>query len=61
MSEQNGEDGLVVVYEPQRGARRRVAFEPRTDGRYDRIVSVWTGCDWRVTGREVVAIIRRQT
>jgi len=47
------------VYEPMRGPKRRVEFEPRSDGSYLRIESVWTGCGWREKGRERVTTIRR--
>jgi len=42
-----------------RGTRRKVEFVLRDDGRFDRIEKVWTGCGWRVTGQEVVSLIRR--
>jgi hypothetical protein len=42
------------VYHPASGPRRKVAFESRSDGTVERVESVWTGCSWRVTGREVV-------
>jgi len=34
-------------------------FEPRSDGGFERIEAVWNGCQWRVTGREVVTTMRR--
>ncbi|WP_370455451.1 MULTISPECIES: hypothetical protein [unclassified Haloarcula] len=30
-----------------------------SDGEFERIEAVWTGCQWRVTGREVVTTMRR--
>jgi len=48
-------DSKGFVYEPIRGPRRKVIFRPKPDDRFERIESVWTGCRWRVTGREVVA------
>ena len=47
------------VYEPLRGPKRKVEFEPRSTGGFERVEAVWTGCGWRVTGREVVTTIRR--
>lgn len=47
------------VYEPVRGPKRKIEFEPRSDGRFERIEAVWTGCTWRVTGREVLTSMRR--
>lgn len=47
-------EAITVRWDPARGPPRRVRFEPRSDGRWMRIESVWTGCKWRPTGREVV-------
>ncbi|PSQ06644.1 hypothetical protein BRC92_00295 [Halobacteriales archaeon QS_4_69_31] len=47
-------DRHEFVYEPARGPPRRVRFEPRSDGTYERVEDVWTGCRWRPTGREPV-------
>lgn len=47
------------VYKPVRGPKRKIEFEPRSDGDFDRTEAVWNGCRWRVTGREVVTTIRR--
>lgn len=46
------------VFEPVHGPKRRVVFEPRSDGDYDRVEAVWTGCRWRPTGRERVLSVR---
>jgi hypothetical protein len=32
------------VYEPVRGPKRKVEFEPRSDDGFERIEAVWTGC-----------------
>lgn len=45
-------DAVVVKYR-SRGERRRVVFEPQTDG-WERIEEVWTGNHWRPTGSELV-------
>lgn len=47
-------DAHEIVYEPARGPKRRVRFEPHSAGDWMRIAEVWTGCTWRPTGREVV-------
>lgn len=51
-------DASGFVYEPARGPKRRVVFEPRTDGDFLRKTAVWNGCQWRETGREVVTDLR---
>jgi hypothetical protein len=52
-------DTKGFVYEPVRGPKRKVEFEPRSDDGLERIEAVWNGCQWRVTGQEVVTTIRR--
>ncbi|WP_276250569.1 hypothetical protein [Haloarcula rara] len=52
-------DARGFVYEPVRGPKRKVEFEPRSDGGFERVEAVWTGCTWRVTGREVITSMGR--
>ena len=52
-------DARGFVYEPIRGPKRRVEYEPRSDGTYERVESIWTGCTWRPVGREIVKSMRR--
>jgi len=52
-------DAKGFVYEPVRGPKRKLQFNPRSDGRFERIEAVWNGCRWRVTGREIVTTMRR--
>ncbi|WP_324666068.1 hypothetical protein [Haloarcula sediminis] len=52
-------DAKGFVYEPVRGPKRKIEFEPRSDGGFVRVEAVWNGCQWRVTGREVVTTMRR--
>jgi hypothetical protein len=52
-------DANGFVYEPVRGSKRKIGIEPRSDGSFERIVAVWNGCQWRVTGLEVVTTMRR--
>lgn len=47
-------DARGFVYEPVRGPKRKVEFEPRSEGCFERIEAVWNDCRWRVTGREIV-------
>ena len=47
------------VYEPVRGPKRKIEFKARSDGGFVRVEAVWNGCQWRVTGREVVTTMRR--
>ena len=51
--------GFTIQYTPERQPRHRVRYEPRThaDGWW-RIVDQWTGCAWRVTGREPIGDIQ---
>ena len=47
--------GFTVQFTPARGARRRISYEPRTDADgWWRITHEWTGCAWRIVGREPV-------
>lgn len=50
-------DGFVFV--PVRGPKRRIHFEPMSEGKYRRVESVWTGCEWREVGSEVCLSMRR--
>ncbi|KAA9396154.1 hypothetical protein Har1130_16310 [Haloarcula sp. CBA1130] len=52
-------DAKGFVYEPARGPKRRIEFEPRSDASLESIEAVWTGCRWWATGREVVTTMRR--
>lgn len=52
-------DADGFVYEPVRGPNRRVEYEARSDGGFDRVESVWTGCRWRPVGREPLKSLRR--
>ncbi|NLV08218.1 hypothetical protein GOC83_19030 [Haloarcula rubripromontorii] len=54
MSEVSVADANGFVYESVRGPKRKIEFEPRSDGGFERIEVVWNGCRWRVTGREIV-------
>jgi hypothetical protein len=46
---------VTIQYTVERGTRRRMRFEWRTDGPgWWRIDEEWTGCHWRPVGREVV-------
>lgn len=52
-------DAHGFVYRPTRGPKRRVVFEPRSEGGWLRVEAEWNGCQWRETGREVVETVRR--
>lgn len=55
MPEPRGE--LALAYREQAGHRKRVRFTPveRADGDvWSRTTEEWTGCAWRITGREYV-------
>jgi hypothetical protein len=48
-------DAFTVEYTPACAPRRRLRFEPRSDGAgWWRIEEEWTGCRWRPVGREPV-------
>jgi hypothetical protein len=55
--ELSGANGFI--YEPVRGSQRKIHFEERGDGGFDRVESVWTGCEWRETDRERCTTMRR--
>ncbi|WP_367175811.1 hypothetical protein [Haloarcula rubripromontorii] len=59
MNGQSVADANGFVYEPVRGPKRKIEFEPRSDGGFERIEAVWNECQWQVTGREVVTTMRR--
>ncbi len=50
-------DTRGFVYEPIGGEKRKVEFEPQSDGQFIRTEALWTGCRWRVTGEEIVATV----
>ncbi len=43
-------DARGFVYEPLRGPKRKIEFEPRSDGGFVRVEAVWNGCQWREVG-----------
>jgi len=54
MSIQTRADALTLTYRAN-GRECREVFEPRSDGRYDRVEKVrTTGGDWRAVGHEIV-------
>ncbi|MFC7077884.1 hypothetical protein [Haloarcula halophila] len=59
MNDRTVADAHGFVYQPVRGPKRRVEFEPRSDGRFERVESMWNGCRWKETGREALANVRR--
>lgn len=50
-------DANGFIYEPLRGPQRKVEFEPRSDGGFERVEAVWTGCGWYMTARVAVRSI----
>lgn len=42
---------VAVRYRSARGPPRRVRFQARADGRYQRVRELWNGCRWVPTGR----------
>jgi len=52
-------DANGFVYEPVRGPKRKIEFEPRSDSGFESVEDVWDGCQWLVTGWEVVTTMRR--
>lgn len=47
-------DARGFVYEPVRGPKRKIEFEPGSASCFERVEAVWNGSQWRVTGQEVV-------
>lgn len=48
-------EAFSIVYRPERQPQRRVRYERRDDADgWWRIEAVWTGCTWRITGREPI-------
>lgn len=44
-----------ITFTPERAGRRRIRYEPRRDADgWWRVHEEWTGCTWRITGREPV-------
>jgi hypothetical protein len=42
-------DAKGFMYEPVRGSKRKIEFEPRSDGGFERVEAVWNGCQCRVS------------
>jgi len=59
MNSESVADANGFVYEPVRGPKRKIEFEPQSAGGFMRVEAVWTGCQWRVTGREGVTSMRQ--
>jgi hypothetical protein len=47
-------DAVEYRYDPLRGPRQRVVFEPRSDDRWTRIHYRWGGCQWQFVGSQIV-------
>ena len=50
-------DAVTLTYRPTGRPPERVTFEPRSDGRWDRVEETWVGepCGrWRQRGHEIV-------
>ena len=49
-------DAYRITFTPERQSTRRIRYEPRSDADgWWRIEEEWTGCTWRIVGREPVA------
>jgi len=59
MTTQPAAEARGFVYEPARGPKRKVEFEPQSDGSVVRIEPEWTGCVWREIGLEPCLSVRR--
>ena len=45
--------GVSITFTPEREPRRRIQYAPRPDADgWWRITHAWTGCTWRIVGRE---------
>ena len=48
-------DAYRITFTPERQSTRRIRYEPRSDADgWWRIEAEWTGCTWRIVGREPV-------
>ena len=47
-------DAATLRFDPAGRAPRRLRFEPRADGDWERREEVWNGCRWRGVGSERV-------
>ena len=54
MADTNG-----FIYQRAHCPKWKIEFKPRSDVGFERIEAVWNGCQWHVTGREVVRTMRR--
>ncbi|WP_121744430.1 hypothetical protein [Natronorubrum halophilum] len=52
---------FAVRYNPPRGRPRKVVFEPRSAGGWDRITYEKRRGRWRITGEEIVADVTLET
>jgi len=49
----NTQQEHIIEFTDEAGTRRRVRYVPRTDDWW-RIEEQWTGCLWRVVGRDLI-------
>ena len=48
--------GVSITFTPAHESQRRIQYEPRPDADgWWRITHEWTGCTWRIVGREPLA------
>lgn len=48
-------EGITVAYTNQAGNRRRVRFERKSPGGWDRVVEEYSAGKWREAGAEIVS------
>lgn len=48
-------DAFRITFTPERQSSRRIRYESRSDADgWWRVEAEWTGCTWRIVGREAV-------
>ena len=47
-------DAIVLSLTPTHDADRKIVFEPRSDGRFERVEKIWRGDRWHTTGTELI-------
>lgn len=53
-SDHDRADGVAIRTDPVVGPPRRLRFDPLDNGQVDLCSEEWTGCKWRIAGRELL-------
>ena len=47
-------DAIVISLSPTHEPDRKIVFEPRSDGSYERVEKLWRDGRWHTTGSELI-------